>query len=129
MHALLDTISAYPHIALAVIFVTAFLESAAFIGTIIPAGVVMFTGGALIGAGVLDVWLTLGLAFLGAVAGDALSYELGRYHAARIRASRFVARHARAFNRGEQFVERYGGKSVLLARFIAPVRAVVPVIA
>jgi membrane protein DedA with SNARE-associated domain/membrane-associated phospholipid phosphatase len=129
MHALLDTISAYPHVALAIIFLTAFLESAAFIGTIIPAGVVMFTGGALIGAGVLDVWLTLGIAFLGAVAGDALSYEFGRHHAARIRASRFVARHARVFNRGEQFVERYGGKSVLFARFVAPVRAVVPVIA
>jgi membrane protein DedA with SNARE-associated domain/membrane-associated phospholipid phosphatase len=129
MHALLATISAHPHVALVVIFLTAFLESAAFIGTFIPAGIVMFTGGALIGAGVLDVWLTLGLAFLGAVAGDALSYELGRHHAARIRASRFVVRHAGKFNRGEQFVERYGGKSVLFARFIAPVRAVVPVIA
>jgi len=129
MHALLATISAYPHIALAIIFLTAFLESAAFIGTVVPAGIVMFTGGALVGAGVLDVRLTLGLAFLGAVAGDALSYVLGRHYAERIRASRLVARHARTFKRGEQFVERYGGKSVLFARFVAPVRAVVPVIA
>jgi membrane protein DedA with SNARE-associated domain/membrane-associated phospholipid phosphatase len=129
MQALLATISAHPHVALAVIFITAFLESAAFIGTVIPAGIVMFTGGALIGAGVLDVWLTLGLAFLGAVAGDAVSYELGQHHAERIRASRFVVRHARVFQRAEQFIERYGGKSVLFARFIAPVRAVVPVIA
>lgn len=129
MHALLATIGAHPHVALAIIFVTAFLESVAFIGTIVPAGIVMFAGGALIGAGVLDVWLTLGLAFLGAIAGDALSYELGHRHADRIRNWSPVIRHARAFSRGRQFVERYGGKSVLLARFVAPMRAVVPVVA
>ncbi len=129
MQAFLTSIGAHPQLALAVILLTAFLESLAFIGTAIPAAIVMFTGGALIGAGLLDLWPTLGAALLGAVAGDGLSYELGRHQAARIRNARLLARYAGALARGERFVHEHGGKSILLARFVAPMRAVVPIMA
>jgi len=129
LHALLTSIGGHPQLALAVILLAAFLESVAFIGTAVPAAIVMFAGGALVGAGLLDLWLTLGLAALGAVAGDGLSYELGHHYAQRIRDWRLLKRYRDMFARGERFVARHGGKSILLARFIAPVRAVVPVIA
>lgn len=129
MHALLNDIAVHPHWILLVIFLVAFAESLVLIGTLVPAGIVMFTAGALIGAGVLNVWLTLSIAAFGAVAGDGLSYEVGRAYYERFRTWQFVQRRSAMLNRGEQFVQRHGGKSILFARFFAPVRAVVPVIA
>jgi hypothetical protein len=77
LHSFLAHISAHPHVVLLTVFLVAFLESVAIIGTVVPAAIVMFTAGALIGTGALDLWTTLGIATLGAIAGDGLSYELG----------------------------------------------------
>ena len=129
MHTLLAYISAHPYAALLIVFLTAFLESVAIIGTAVPAGIVMFTAGTLIGTDTLDLWVTLLIAALGAVAGDSLSYELGHTYSDQIKSWRIFKRHAATFSRGEQFVQRHGGKSILFARFLAPVRAVVPLVA
>jgi membrane protein DedA with SNARE-associated domain/membrane-associated phospholipid phosphatase len=129
LQAFLAHIGAHPHIVLLSVFLVAFLESVAFIGTVVPAAIVMFTAGALIGAGALDLWITLGAATLGAIAGDGLSYELGRAHSHRIKNWGIVRRYADALARAQHFIQRHGGKSILLARFLAPVRATVPVVA
>lgn len=128
MHAWLSTIGAHPTIALALVFGVACAESLAIVGTLVPAGIVMFAAGALIGAGVLDAWVTLLIAALGAVAGDGLSYELGRRYRAEVKTWWTQKGHAAAYERGEQFVQKYGAKSIVLARFFAPVRAVVPLV-
>lgn len=129
MHAFLDYIAAHPHVALLVVLAVAFLESVALIGTVVPAAAVMFAAGALVGGGALDLWLTLALAVAGAIAGDGLSYELGRAQAGRIRGWRGLHRYGDVLARGEDFVRRHGGKSILFARFIGPLRAVVPLVA
>lgn len=133
MHAWLNTLLAsiamHPHWALMVVFLVAFAESVAVIGILVPAAVVMFTAGALIGAGTLDIWLTLGLASFGAVLGDGLSYEVGRAYYHRIRNWRIFRQRATLIIRGEQFIRLHGGKSILFARFMAPVRAIVPFLA
>lgn len=128
VHAWLGVIGAYPMLALAVVFVTACAESVALIGTVVPAGAVMFAAGALIGAGVLDGWATMLIAAAGAVAGDGVSYELGRRYRSHVRDWWARTGHLTVYERGEQFVLRHGMKSIVLARFFAPVRAVVPVV-
>lgn len=129
MHSLLNSIAAYPHWTLLVVFLIAFAESIVVIGIVIPAAVVMFTAGALVGAGALNIWTTLGLAALGAVSGDSLSYEAGRKYYEQIRKWRVFQRRTYLISRGEQFIRLHGGKSILFARFMAPVRAIVPFIA
>ena len=78
MHVWLSEISAHPYGALTIVFVVACAESLAVAGTFVPAGFVMFAAGALIGTGVLNGWVTLGVTALDAIAGDGVSYELGR---------------------------------------------------
>ncbi|MGN7982094.1 VTT domain-containing protein [Burkholderia sp. 22313] len=129
MHAWLVGIAAHPALVLCVVFGVACAESLAIVGTLVPAGIVMFAAGALIGAGVLDVWATLGIAALGAIAGDGISFELGRRHAGDVRAWWAGHGQAAAWARGEQFVERHGRASIAMARFLAPVRAIVPLVA
>ncbi|MBC8751304.1 membrane protein DedA with SNARE-associated domain [Paraburkholderia sp. WC7.3g] len=128
MHAWLSSISAHPHLVLAIVFVVACAESLAVVGTIVPAGIVMFVAGALIGAGALDGWVTLAVAALGAIAGDGISYELGRRYHGEVHAWWQAKGHEATYARGERFVQQHGGKSIVLARFFAPVRAIVPLI-
>ncbi|AOK18821.1 cytochrome O ubiquinol oxidase [Burkholderia cepacia] len=128
IHAWIGAIGAHPLLVLAIVFVTACAEAIALIGTVVPAGAVMFAAGALIGAGALDGWTTIGVAAVGAVIGDGISYELGRHYHSEVR--KWWARRglAASYERGEEFVLRHGVKSIVLARFLAPVRAVVPVV-
>ncbi|RQR42311.1 LssY C-terminal domain-containing protein [Burkholderia sp. Bp9142] len=128
IHAWLGAIGAHPGLVLAVVFATACAESIALIGTVVPAGAVMFAAGTLIGAGALDGWTAIGVATAGAVVGDGISYELGRHYRGAIRDGWTRLGYADAYARGEEFVLRHGMKSIVLARFLAPVRAVVPVV-
>ena len=83
---MLNTLGLHPQLALLVVALVAFAESVAIIGSFVPAAIVMFTAGALVGNGSLDLWQTLFCAAFGAILGDAVSYELGRRQEARIRA-------------------------------------------
>ncbi|MDD1494070.1 MULTISPECIES: bifunctional DedA family/phosphatase PAP2 family protein [Burkholderia] len=128
MHAWLNSIGSHPYWVLAIVFGVACAESLAVVGTLVPAGIVMFAAGALIGAGALNGWATLAVAALGAMAGDGISYEIGHRYHSEVRAWWVARGHEAAYERGEHFVEQHGGQSIVLARFFAPVRAIVPLI-
>ncbi|MEX3985298.1 cytochrome O ubiquinol oxidase [Paraburkholderia sp. EG287A] len=89
------------------------------------ASVVMFVAGALIGAGVLNVWLSVASAILGAIAGDGLAYELGRRYHADVGPWITASGHGDSWASGERFVERHGVWSQVRARLCAPVRPIV----
>lgn len=129
MLAFLESIGAHPHAALLVVALVALAESLAIVGTVVPAAIVMFGAGALVGNGSLDLWETLVAATLGAVLGDGLSYELGRNYEASTRSWPMFRRLGKGIGRGEAFIQRHGGMSVVLARFAGAVRAFVPLLA
>lgn len=128
MHAWLNSVSAHPYVVLAIVFGVACAESLPVVGTFIPAGIVMFAAGALIGAGVLNAWATLVIAALGATSGDSISFELGHRYYREVRVWWVAKGHGEIWDRGERFVQRHGGKSIVLARFFAPARAIVPLV-
>ncbi|HKB53082.1 MAG TPA: phosphatase PAP2 family protein, partial [Ramlibacter sp.] len=129
MQTVLDLVGAHPLAASLLVALVALAESLAIVGTLVPAAIVMFSAGVLIGRGDLEPSSTLGLAALGAALGDALSYELGRRHQDRIRAWSVFQRHRAAVLHAEAFLRRHGGKSIVLARFTGAVRAFVPLLA
>lgn len=129
LQSLVAYLSAHPTFALAAVFAAALLESLAVIGTVIPGSSVVFVGGVLIGLKVLDPWWTASLAIAGAILGDGISYWLGRHYHEKIRAIWPMKNHPKLFDRGHAYFARNGRKSVFVGRFIAPVRAIVPVIA
>lgn len=129
MEALLDYLTNHATLAYCAVFLAAFLEAAAVIGTAIPGSTIVFVGGLLIGAGVLDAQLCAGIAVFGATLGDGFSFELGRRYRERIYALWPISRFPALLRRGADLVHRHGAWSIFLARFAAPVRAVVPVMA
>jgi len=126
---LLDWVAQNPLWAGAAVFLVSFSESLAIVGLLIPGVAMMFVAGALIAAGALDFWPMFGWAVAGAVAGDGLSFWLGRHFKDRMRRVWPFNRHPEMLARGEDFFLRYGGKSVAFGRFFGPVRAVIPLVA
>lgn len=125
----LATLSAHPGAAYAVLFAAALAESLAVVGMAVPGVVIMFAAGALIADGVLDFWTACALAISGAISGDSFSYWLGRHYRHRLRSIWPFNRHPAPLERGIAFFSRHGSKSVVLGRFVGPVRAIVPLVA
>lgn len=110
-------------------FLISFSESLAIIGSIIPGSVTMTAIGILIGTGIIPAKSTFTWAILGAIAGDSASYYLGFYYKDRIKNCWPFAKHPHWLNMGKDYFEKHGGKSVLIGRFIGPLRSIIPLIA
>lgn len=108
------------------VFLIAFTESLAIVGLFIPGAILMLAVGALIGTGTLSFWPTFWWAVAGAVAGDGISYWLGHYYKQQLRNVWPFSRYPALLDQGDLFIDRHGGKSVLLGRFFGPIRAIVP---
>jgi len=109
----------------------AFLETGAFVGLIAPGETAMILGGVVAGQGTISIITLIAVTWAAAVAGDCLSYWLGR------RLGRqFIVRHGARFQMTEDrlatveaFFDRHGGKAILIGRFVGLVRAIAPFLA
>ena len=128
-NSLLTWVSHNPFWAGVAVFFVAFAESVAILGLLVPGVVLMFGFGALIATGSLEFWPVFGWAVAGAIAGDGLSFWLGRHYQDQLRGVWPFSRHPQTLQRGIDFFHRYGGKSVAIGRFFGPVRAVIPLVA
>ncbi len=122
-------ISAHTHWAVAVMFVISFGESFALIGVAFPGTSLLLAAGALVDAGSLPALPMMAGAILGAVAGDGISYSLGRLFGERIGRIWPFNRNPRLIPNGMRFFARHGGKSVFIGRFLGPMRGTVPLAA
>lgn len=126
---LTDWLQANPRWSLFITFFIALTESLAIIGSIIPGSVTMTAIGILAGSGIMRLDLTLIAATLGAVCGDSLSYALGYFYSDQLVEIWPFKKYPKWLKYGKEFFARHGGKSVLLGRFIGPLRSLIPVIA
>ncbi|MBB2493674.1 bifunctional DedA family/phosphatase PAP2 family protein [Aquipseudomonas ullengensis] len=111
------------------IFVIACLECLAVAGIVIPGTVVLFTLAVLAGSGSLPLWQTLLLAYSGGLLGDAISYALGRRFHQNIRGLPVLRDHPEWLSGAENYFQRYGVVSLLVGRYIGPLRPMLPLVA
>ncbi len=112
-----------------IVFALAFGESLAFVALLLPATVILFGVGGLIGASGLSFWPLALAAAGGAALGDWVSYWLGYHYKAQIARMWPLSRHPTLLPRGEAFFARWGTAGVFLGRFFGPLRAAVPLVA
>jgi membrane protein DedA with SNARE-associated domain len=127
--AILAFIRAHQGWAVPIVFALGFGESLAFVSLLLPATVILFGVGGLIGAGGLDFWPLAAAAAAGAALGDWLSYWLGYHYKERIARMWPLSRHPTLLPRGEAFFARWGVAGVFAGRFLGPLRAAVPLVA
>lgn len=116
--------------AYAILFVIVFCETGLVVTPFLPGDSLLFAVGALCATGAFDIWVSVALLFVAAVLGDAVNYKIGRT----LGMSVFERPNSRIFRREylertQKFYERYGGKTIIIARFVPIVRTFAPFLA
>lgn len=114
----------------ALLFAIVFVETGLVVMPFLPGDSLLFVVGALCGAGHMDLSLSMGLLLVAAIAGDQLNYSIGRYFGPKVfrwEQSRFF--NKQAFNQAHAFYERYGGVTIIIARFMPFIRTFAPFVA
>ncbi len=123
-------VAAYGPWIYALLFVIIFVETGVVVMPFLPGDSLLFVVGAMCGVGLMDLWLSIGLLFAAAVAGNQSNYTIGRWIGPKVfqwEDSRWFNR--RAFNQAHEFYERYGGITIVIARFMPFVRTFAPFVA
>ena len=111
----------------AILFAIVFSETGFVVTPFLPGDSLLFIVGTLCATGHMDLALAMGVLFVAAVLGDQTNYSIGRFIGPKVfqwENSRWFNR--RAFDQAHNFYERYGGVTIILARFMPFIRTFAP---
>lgn len=114
----------------ALLFLIIFTETGVVVMPFLPGDSLLFVVGALCGAGLMSLPLVVVLLVIAAILGDQTNYTIGRYFGPKVfqwENSRLFNRNA--FNQAHAFYEKYGGITIILARFMPFIRTFAPFVA
>ncbi len=111
----------------ALLFAIIFVETGVVVMPFLPGDSLLFVVGAMCGVGLMNLPLAIVLLWVAAVLGDQCNYAIGRYFGPRV----FQWEHSRwfnkrAFDQAHEFYERYGGVTIVAARFLPFLRTFAP---
>jgi membrane-associated protein len=129
MNVVVRELAAVPSWALLLaVFTLPALEASTLLGLVVPGEIAVLLGGVVAHQGRVPLIAVMAAAVLGAVAGDSVGYALGARLGPRL-VSRAPERSTRHLDEARRFVRRFGGAAVLLGRWAAFLRALVPSVA
>jgi membrane-associated protein len=111
----------------AILFAIVFVETGVVVMPFLPGDSLLFIVGAMCGAGLMDFSVACAVLLAAAILGDQCNYTIGRFIGPKVfqwEDSRWFNR--RAFDKAHDFYERYGGVTIILARFMPFIRTFVP---
>ncbi len=114
----------------ALLFLIVFVETGVVVMPFLPGDSLLFVVGAMCGAGLMSYPLAAGLLIAAAILGDQCNYSVGRYFGPKVFKwdnSRLF--NKQAFNQAHAFYEKYGGVTIVAARFMPFLRTFVPFVA
>ena len=114
----------------ALLFLIIFVETGVVVMPFLPGDSLLFVVGALCGAGLMSLPLSIGLLTVAAILGDQCNYSIGRYFGPKVfrwESSRWF--NKRAFDQAHAFYEKYGGVTIIAARFMPFLRTFAPFVA
>lgn len=112
------------------LFLVIFAETGFVVTPFLPGDTLLFAVGALAGGGFLNLWVAYGVMLVAAILGDTVNYWIGHHLGPKV----FTKEGSRFFNktyleRTQVFYEKYGEKTIILARFVPIVRTFAPFVA
>jgi membrane-associated protein len=114
----------------ALVFLIIFVETGVVVMPFLPGDSLLFVVGAMCGLGLMNYWMAVGVLLAAAVLGNQSNYTIGRYFGPKVfqwEQSRFF--NKRAFDQAHAFYEKYGGVTIVLARFMPFLRTFAPFVA
>jgi membrane-associated protein len=127
---LFDLCSQYGTWVYAILFVIIFCETGLVVAPFLPGDSLLFAVGSLAAINALDLPTSIVLMILAAVLGDTVNYWIGSYVGPKV----FRKENSRLLNkeylvRTNQFYEKHGGKTIIIARFLPIIRTFAPFVA
>lgn len=125
-----EFVEAYGAWVYALLFLIIFVETGVVVMPFLPGDSLLFVVGALCGAGLMNLPLVMALLCVAAILGDQLNYSIGRYFGPRVfqwENSKFFNKNA--FDQAHAFYEKYGGVTIITARFLPFLRTFAPFVA
>jgi membrane-associated protein len=114
----------------ALLFLIIFTETGVVVMPFLPGDSLLFIVGALAGAGMMNLPLSMALLTVAAILGDQVNYSIGRHFGPKVwqwEQSRLF--NKAAFEQAHAFYEKYGGITIILARFMPFIRTFAPFVA
>ncbi len=126
---LLEIVTQYGVWTYVILFLIVFAETGFVVTPFLPGDSLLFAAGALAATGALNPLLLIIVLFIAAVLGDSVNYSAGSYFGIKV-----FRKDARIFklkylHKTEEFFEKYGGKTIVIARFVPIVRTYAPFVA
>jgi len=112
----------------ALLFVIIFSETGLVFANFLPGDSLLFVAGAICAMGKMDLPAVMALLAVAAITGDAVNYSIGRWFGqALISRTKLVSPERMAYTQG--FFDRYGGQTIVIARFLPIARTMAPFVA
>ena len=127
---LANFVASYGTWVYALLFLIIFIETGVVVMPFLPGDSLLFVVGALCGAGLMSLPLSIGLLVGAAILGNQSNYSIGHYFGPKVfqwENSRFFNKNA--FDQAHAFYERYGGITIIAARFMPFLRTFAPFVA
>ncbi len=127
---LLELVASYGAWVYAILFLIVFCETGLVVTPFLPGDSLLFVAGTIAGAGSLDVHLLLVLLVTAAAIGDSLNYAIGHFLGPRVFRYEDSWFFKKAYiEKTHAYFERYGGRTIIIARFLPIVRTYAPFVA
>jgi membrane-associated protein len=126
---LADLIARYGTFTHLILFAIVFCETGLVIAPFLPGDSLLFATGTFAALGALDLWLVVGLLTAAAILGDTVNYWFGKKIGPRAFSGRLRFLKQEHLRRTEEFYERHGKKTIILARFVPIIRTFAPFVA
>lgn len=129
---LVEIIRTYGFWTYAILFTIIFCETGLVVTPFLPGDSLLFAAGALAaaeGGGALNVLVLFGLLVAAAIIGDTVNYFIGKFIGEKVFDMRLPFLKREYLERTHRFYEKYGGKTIIVARFVPIVRTFAPFVA
>jgi len=127
--SLSEIISHYGIMSYAILFTIIFAETGLIIAPFLPGDSLLFAAGAFSAIGPLNVVLLFFLLWIAAFLGDTVNYWIGYYFGQKLITNQKIPISQKYMNKTQKFYDKYGGKTIFLARFVPIIRTFAPFVA
>jgi membrane-associated protein len=111
-----------------ILFIIIFLETGLVVTPFLPGDSLIFAAAAFAAMGMLNIYVLVTVLMVAAILGDTSNYEIGRLLGNKlIKSGKFIKKEH--LDKTHKFYEKYGGKTIIFARFVPIVRTLAPFVA
>lgn len=113
----------------AILFLIVFCETGLVVTPFLPGDSLLFAAGTFAASGSLEIWTLMGLLAIAGILGDAVNYSVGRYLGPKVLSGQHRFLKKEYLDRTTEFYVKYGGKTIIFARFLPIIRTFAPFLA